>query len=222
MRRNSTCLVLVLATSLAGCAQPPSGSRSSGSNRPEPSDSQLTLYYETYELFLKRTFPLESSAYLSVQVYKDMPSSTPEDLELSLSITRAFSSDPIRVRVLLADQVPVVYQVFELATNSRFSIADNILGNLRLLDRQLDFESCPVIKEIQEHWQPSWLSTPLPVPSEEQLVRLHSRVVNIAVRTDDREATLRTTDPDDPAFLWGVAAAREVRSCVLPTTPPAA
>jgi hypothetical protein len=222
MRRNSTCLVLVLATSLAGCAQPPSGSRSSGSNRPEPSDSQLTLYYETYELFLKRTFPLESSAYLSVQVYKDMPSSTPEDLELSLSITRAFSSDPIRVRVLLADQVPVVYQVFELATNSRFSIADNILGNLRLLDRQLDFESCPVIKEIQEHWQPSWLSTPLPVPSEEQLVRLHPRVVNIAVRTDDREATLRTTDPDDPAFLWGVAAAREVRSCVLPTTPPAA
>jgi hypothetical protein len=222
MRRNSTCLVLVLATSLAGCAQPPSGSLSSGSNRPEPSDSQLTLYYETYELFLKRTFPLESSAYLSVQVYKDMPSSTPEDLELSLSITRAFSSDPIRVRVLLADQVPVVYQVFELATNSRFSIADNILGNLRLLDRQLDFESCPVIKEIQEHWQPSWLSTPLPVPSEEQLVRLHPSVVNIAVRTDDREATLTTTDPDDPAFLWGVAAAGEVRSCVLPTTPPAA
>jgi hypothetical protein len=151
-----------------------------------------------------------------------MPSSTPEDLELSLSITRAFSSDPIRVRVLLADQVPVVYQVFELATNSRFSIADNILGNLRLLDRQLDFESCPVIKEIQEHWQPSWLSTPLPVPSEEQLVRLHSRVVNIAVRTDDREATLRTTDPDDPAFLWGsrLRAKFAVASCrPLPLLP---
>jgi hypothetical protein len=222
MNLDARWLALALAVSLVGCARARGTDPGTASAWPEPTEAQLKLYYEAYRRFLEKTFPLEAGGSLSVQVYKDWPSSTPEDLEFSFSIIQIYSSDPVRVRVLLADQVPVVHQVFELATRSDLVNTDDILTNLRLVDRQLDIASCPAIQTIQETWQPDLLETPLPVPSEERVLRVHPRVVSIAVRNDSRSITLRTTDSDDPLFRWGIEAAREVRNCVLQIRGPAA
>jgi hypothetical protein len=220
MRRNRCYLALVLAGSLVYCTRAPMADSSPVSRWPEPTESQLKLYYEAYDHFLETTFPLEAAAYLSVQIYKDMPSSTPEDLEFSFSMTRPYLSDPVRVRVLAADQAPVVEQVFELATRSGLTRTDEILSRLRLVDRQLDIASCPAIQGIQETWQPHWLQTPLPVPSEELIVTLHPRVVRISVQADSRAVTLETRDPEDPPFRWGIEAASELRSCVIQSLGP--
>jgi len=209
---------LLLAASLFGCAPFRVSDTIAHPDDSEPSDGALDLYYRSYEMFLDRTFPLDISV-LAVQVYKDVPRDVPEDLELSFSFQYAQPSGALEAHVLIADQVPVVSQVYRLSTESSISDPITLLAQLRLVERTVTLKACPAITSILQSWQPSWLTTsPLSFSeiSENTTIRLHPRVVRIAVRaTNDRFVKLETTDSADPAFRWGIEAASQIRQCVL-------
>ena len=216
MRPAVATLWVVVAWAAFGCA--------SGSPRVTEREISDDRWLDAYDRLLDSTFPVHPAAFLSVQVYKDLPRFVPEDLEFSFSI--AFASDPsvrvtppLLVRAWSAVEEPAVTQLDRVLEETPGVDDAELFARVRQREWLLPEARCPAIAAIAREFDPSSVVVRLPVPSDVETIILHPRVVRIQVEGEHRSLTLRTTDAGDPAFHWGLRAADAVRSCTKNAEP---
>jgi hypothetical protein len=177
----------------------------------ELSSEERARVEQAYAFFLQASFPADATGSLSVQRYRYDPGA--DDLDVSFTLLRDRVSGPPRIRLLMADGMPVYRQLEWLVGSAPGTPAADLVARLQLIRKELTVESCPELAWIEPHWSSEWLLTTLPNRSAGKADLPHGTVARIEVRDASRITSLAAWDEGEPAYRWAGQAVERVLRC---------